>query len=82
MLESLSQPFPRALSHPAALEQRKYALTAMQVRSGAVNAVQAAMIDGSFGCCCSGPMHNVCALGGVTHDKASEPYHVLSHAAA
>jgi hypothetical protein len=31
MVEALSQPFPRALSHPAALEQQKYALTGMQV---------------------------------------------------
>jgi hypothetical protein len=33
MLESLNQPFPRALSHPAALVQQKYALTGMQVSS-------------------------------------------------
>lgn len=39
MLESLNRPFPRALSHPAALEQKKYALTAMQVSADGLNVI-------------------------------------------
>lgn len=32
MLEALADPFDRNMSHPAALETRKYALTPLEVR--------------------------------------------------